>query len=168
MLQLNSIRHWSYYQFHWYASSSSKTLPTIWHFYSVNHLFLIWCYRHRDSPFVFNIWWHCVASLFNMVACYSPSLLWQVVFCSCRKLVWALLQDFCMWGRHLQRKFQESPYMCTEILYLHGWLAITDVKSKTNGWLVKKELNTNNKQPHWMNRIHSGCIIFWHSKLAFL
>ena len=48
------------------------------------------------------------------------------------------------------------------MLYLHGRLAITDVKSRTNGQLVKKEVhvNRNNKQPWWKNRIHSGCIIF--------
>ena len=36
---------------------------------------------------------HCVASLFNMVACYSLSLLWQVVFCLCKSGKWCFAQS---------------------------------------------------------------------------
>ena len=54
----NSIRHWSYHQFNWYAGPASKLS---WAFgislRTVNNPFLIWCYTHRDAPFVFNIWW---------------------------------------------------------------------------------------------------------------
>ena len=62
-------------------------------------------------------------------------------------------------GRHLQRKFQEST--CTEIIYLHCWLAITDRKSNTNERSVKKKVNKkNDKQPCGANRLHSGWFIF--------
>ena len=67
----NSIRDWSYYQFHWYASPTSKlSRAYIWHFYSVNHLFFIWCYAHRDTPFVFNIWWPLCGGLFVQHGCW--------------------------------------------------------------------------------------------------
>ena len=59
----------------------------------------------------------------------------------------------------MQSKFQEST--CTEILYLYGWSAIMDRKSKTNGPLVKREVNLkDSKQPGETNRLHSGSFIF--------
>ena len=136
----NSIRHRSYHQFHWYASPASKLswkcgislLLIIHSLHSVIHIAI---------PLLFSTYnGHCVASLFNMVACYWLSLFLQVVFCLSRSLVWALQQDFCMWGRHLQRKFQRKfqESTCTEILHLHCWLAITNRKSSASGRSVKK------------------------------
>ena len=59
----NSIRQWSYLNLTTDFIDTrvliwglNKTLASIWHFSSVNHAFLIWCYACRDAPLVFNIW----------------------------------------------------------------------------------------------------------------
>ena len=100
---------------------------------TVNNPFLIWCYTHRDAPFVFNIWW-LLCSLFVQHGCllfFKFTLASGVLLVQEFSVSIIHVARFLHVGKTFAKKFQESTG--TELLYLHGWLAIKD------RWMVSEK-----------------------------